>query len=47
MLLYHTEILSFNCDLSVAKYQHRDRYQPKTALSINLYLKHNQTWLVA
>jgi len=53
MLLHRTEVLSFNCGLSVAKYQHQLSamksnigISPKKALSVELYLKSNHTSLV-
>jgi len=55
-LLHRTEVLSFNCGLSVAKYQHRLSAMKNSnigialaqkALAIELYLKSNHTWLVA
>jgi len=51
MLLHHTEVLSFNCGLSVAKCRHwlvamknkNIGISPKKHLSIELYLESNQT----
>jgi len=50
-----TKAMSFNCGLSAAKYQpwlsalknKNIGIGPKKALSIKLYIKPNQTWLVA
>ena len=53
-LLHRTEVLSFNCGLSVAKYQHQlsavknnsISIGPKKPYSVELFLESNQTWLV-
>jgi len=50
-LFYRSEVLSFNCGLSVAKHLHRLSVMknksigssPQKSLSIKLYLKPNQT----